>query len=185
LWRLRSSDQIDVVIHLLLCFLQRFRLVAFHPIEVFTKMSETRQTKKPWNCKAFQKTYIYTIQVGVKEWPVLMVSLLPTDSDLINLRNCLEYILSKIPVVSLRPVSLSLKLKGWILKQDIIIAQKFVQTKTIKLNRYVTSNIRIITCVISFPCTRLYALVHFTFRGFLFILKFLWHFDLQNRKICT
>jgi hypothetical protein len=59
LWRVRSSDQMDVVIHLLLCFLQRFRLVAFHPIEVFTKMSETRQTKKPWNCKAFQKTYIY------------------------------------------------------------------------------------------------------------------------------
>ena len=40
------------------------------------------------------------------------------------------------------------------------------------------------TCVISFPCSRLYAFVHLTLRGFLFILKFLWHFDLQNLKIC-
>jgi hypothetical protein len=152
----------------------------------FLQKCQKQDKQKNLEIAKLSKRHIYTIQVvGVKEWPVLMVSLLPTDSDLINLRNCLEYILSKIPVVSLRPVSLSLKLKGWILKQDIIIAQKFVQTKTIKLNRYVTSNIRIITCVISFPCTRLYALVHFTFRGFLFILKFLWHFDLQNRKICT
>ena len=41
-----------------------------------------------------------------------MVSLLPADSDLINLRDGLEDILSKVPVISLRPVSLSLKLKG-------------------------------------------------------------------------
>lgn len=28
-------------------------------------------------------------------------------------------------------------------------------------------------------------MVHFTLRGFLFILKFLWHFDRQNLKICN
>jgi hypothetical protein len=36
----------------------------------------------------------------------------------------------------------------------------------------------------SLPCKRLYAFVHLTLRGFLFILKFLWHFDRQKRKIC-
>jgi hypothetical protein len=78
LWRVRSSDQIDVVIHLLLCFLQRFRLVAFHPIEVFTKMSETRQTKKPWNCKAFQKTYIYNTSRSQSYLFLWCLSSLPT-----------------------------------------------------------------------------------------------------------
>jgi hypothetical protein len=28
------------------------------------------------------------------------------------------------------------------------------------------------------------ALVHRVLRGFFFILKFLWHFDRQNRKVC-
>jgi hypothetical protein len=33
-----------------------------------------------------------------------------------------------------------------------------------------------------FPADFRKALVHFSFLGFLFILKFLWHFDLQNLK---
>ena len=35
---------------------------------------------------------------------------------------------------------------------------------------------------ISLPFARLNALVHRTFLGFRFILKFLWHFDEQKRK---
>jgi hypothetical protein len=38
------------------------------------------------------------------------------------------------------------------------------------------------TVVISFPCRRLQALVHRTFLGLRFILKFLWHLERQNRK---
>lgn len=36
---------------------------------------------------------------------------------------------------------------------------------------------------ISLPLARLNALVHLTFLGFLFILKFLWHFDPQKRNV--
>jgi len=41
----------------------------------------------------------------------------------------------------------------------------------------------LLTFVMSLPCNCLYAFVHLTLRGFLFILKFLWHFDRQKRKI--
>ena len=34
----------------------------------------------------------------------------------------------------------------------------------------------------SLPCSILYAFVHFTFLGFLFILKFLWHLERQKRN---
>lgn len=40
------------------------------------------------------------------------------------------------------------------------------------------------TTVISLPALRLKALVHFSFLGFLFLLKFLWHFDLQKLNTC-
>lgn len=64
-----------------------------------------------------------------------MVFLLPGDSDFINLWDGLEDILSKIPVISLRSVSLSLKLKGRVLKQHVnIIMLKFLQTKTVVNN---------------------------------------------------
>lgn len=61
-----------------------------------------------------------------------MVSFLPGDSDLINLWNSLKDILSNIPVISFRPVSLSLKLKGRVLKQNPT-AVKFFYNKAIKL----------------------------------------------------
>ena len=67
------------------------------------------------------KTFFDIYTSGLKELPILVVSLLPADSDLIDLWNGLEDTLSKIPVISLWPVSLSLKLKGWILKQRIIV----------------------------------------------------------------
>jgi len=177
----RSFDHMDALLQLLLCLPLHFLLVSFHPIEVFTKCQQQTKRKHVEITKLY-KRHVYTIQVGVKQEPLLMESPLPCVSDFNNHRNRLEYILSKNPVISLRPVSLSLTLKGGILKQDIVV-QKFVENKTIILNRYVIS--KIITWVISFPCTRLYALVHFTLRGFLFILKFLWHFDLQNRNICA
>lgn len=37
----------------------------------------------------------------------------------------------------------------------------------------------------SLPASLRLALVHLTFLGLRFILKFLWHFDLQNLNICT
>ncbi len=39
-----------------------------------------------------------------------------------------------------------------------------------------------LTTVISLPCARRKAFVHRTFLGLRFCLKFLWHFDRQNRK---
>lgn len=42
-----------------------------------------------------------------------------------------------------------------------------------------------LTSASSFPASFLYALVHLTLRGLRFILKFLWHFDLQNLKTCS
>jgi len=47
--------------------------------------------------------------------PLLYVVCCPVRSDLINFLNGLQSILSKIPVISLRPISLSLKLEGRIL----------------------------------------------------------------------
>jgi len=44
------------------------------------------------------------------------------------------------------------------------------------------SNSNVESIVISFPAAFRKALVHFTFRGLRFILKFLWHFDVQKRK---
>ena len=41
------------------------------------------------------------------------------------------------------------------------------------------------TSASSLPASFLYALVHFTFLGLRFILKFLWHFDLQNLNTCN
>jgi hypothetical protein len=40
-----------------------------------------------------------------------------------------------------------------------------------------------LTMTISLPFALLNALVHLTFLGFRFILKFLWHFDEQNRNV--
>ena len=47
-----------------------------------------------------------------KEKPEHMVSGLSINSDFINLLNSLQSILSNIPIISLWPISLSLKLKG-------------------------------------------------------------------------
>lgn len=109
-------------------------------------------------------------------------------SDLINLLNGHKGILCYVPVISLRSVSLLLKLKCFIL------LEKGNEEKQARWWGFVTINptqskktilLKLLsTLVMSFPCAALYALVHFTLRGFLFILKFLWHFDLQNRKIC-
>lgn len=41
----------------------------------------------------------------------------------------------------------------------------------------------IITTAISLPCDFRNAFVHRVLRGFLFFLKFLWHFERQNLKI--
>ena len=41
-----------------------------------------------------------------------------------------------------------------------------------------------LTSASSLPANFLYALVHLTLRGFLFILKFLWHFERQKLKTC-
>lgn len=43
---------------------------------------------------------------------------------------------------------------------------------------------RLLTSTSSLPASFRYALVHFTFLGFRFILKFLWHLLLQNLKTC-
>ena len=42
-----------------------------------------------------------------------------------------------------------------------------------------------LTTDISLPAARRKALVHLDFLGFLFRVKFLWHFDRQNRKTCV
>ena len=47
--------------------------------------------------------------------PLYMVSSLPFHSDLVNLLYGLQCVLSNIPIVSLRPVTLPLELKGRIL----------------------------------------------------------------------
>ncbi len=41
-----------------------------------------------------------------------------------------------------------------------------------------------VTSASSLPANFLYALVHRTLRGFLFILKFLWHFERQKLNTC-
>jgi hypothetical protein len=58
------------------------------------------------------------------------MTLFPADSDLINLWNGLQDIFSKIPVISLGPVALSLKLECWILNQHIN-SVKLLQTKRV------------------------------------------------------
>lgn len=111
--------------------------------------------------------------------PLCMVSSLPLHSDLINLLYGLQCVLGNIPIISLRPVSLPLKLKCRILDEKThhyLLRNALLRTSA-------RGDRNVLTCVMSFPCNRRYAFVHFTLRGFLFILKFLWHFDLQNLKI--
>lgn len=77
----------------------------------FLQKCQQQSKRKHLAIAKHSNIYLYNT-VRSQEVPILMVSLLPTDSDLINLRNGLEYIISKIPVVSLGPVSFPLKLEG-------------------------------------------------------------------------
>ena len=56
---------------------------------------------------------------------------------------------------------------------------------TIRSYCFFFCSLAVLTTVISFPADFRNALVHFIFLGFLFFIKFLWHLDLQNSKVCT
>lgn len=80
--------------------------------KVFSTKRKQRESKRKDMLNYFDINH-----KGTKQGPVLVVFLLPANSDLVNLWNGLQDILSKIPVISFRPVSLSLKLEGRILRR--------------------------------------------------------------------
>lgn len=62
-----------------------------------------------------------------------------------------------------------------------IIVDQTNNTKT-KTSPKITQKKTILTTAISLPAAFLNAFVHLDFRGFLFLVKFLWHLDRQNRN---
>ena len=115
--------------------------------------------------------------------PLLPELCLPLDSDLLDPLHSSDSLLHHVAVISLRPVPPSFHLKSCVL-HIVTMHMSFSGHQGRFRQCYEGKTCESLTAAKSLPCSLLYALVHLTLRGFLFSLKFLWHFDRQKRKTC-